>query len=74
MEIGVSGTGLLACLWANWSNPGDLRATFASVSFIGDLTVFNVGGNEYRIAALVHYRKQVVYIKRIGTHGDKWDL
>ena len=39
-------------------------------------TVFDVGGNKYRIAAFVHYRKQIVYVKRIGTHKeyDKWDL
>ena len=45
-------------------------------SFVGGLTVFNVGGNEYRVAAFVHYRKQVVYIKRIGDHEeyDQWDL
>ena len=61
---------------ADWSNPGDLKATFASASFVGDLTIFNVGGNKYRIAAFVHNRKQIVYIKRIGTHEeyDKWEL
>jgi mRNA interferase HigB len=60
----------------NWRNPGDLKRTFASASFIGDLTVFNVGGNKYRIAAFVHYRKRIVFIKRIGAHKeyDKWDL
>jgi mRNA interferase HigB len=53
---------------AAWNNPTDLKATFASASFVGDLTVFNVGGNKFRIAAFVHYRAQIVYIKRIGTH------
>ena len=68
--------------WANaiesgsWSNTGELKRTFASASFVGDLTIFNVGGNKYRIAAFVHYAKQIVYIKRIGTHKeyDRWDL
>jgi len=61
---------------ANWRSPGDLRALFASASFVGDLTVFNIGGNKYRIGAFVHYRKQILYIKRIGTHEeyDRWDL
>jgi mRNA interferase HigB len=61
---------------ATWRNPGDLKATFASASFVGDLTVFDVGGNKYRIAGFVHYRRQIVYIKRIGAHEeyDKWDL
>ena len=57
-------------------NPGDLKATWASASFVSDLTVFNIGGNKYRIAAFIHYRNQIVYINRIGTHGeyDRWDL
>ena len=61
---------------ASWRNPADLKATFASASFVGDLAIFNVGGNKYRIAAFVHYRKQIVYIKRIGRHEeyDQWDL
>ncbi len=61
---------------ATCRSPGDLKAVFASASFVGDLTVFNVGGNKYRIAAFVHYRRQIVYIKRIGTHEeyDEWDL
>ena len=61
---------------AAWRNPGDLKAAVASASFIGVLTVFDVGGNKYRIAGFVHYRRQIVYIKRIGAHEeyDKWDL
>lgn len=60
----------------SWSNPGELKRTFASASFVEDLTIFNVGGNKYRIAAFVHYARQIVYIKRIGTHKeyDRWDL
>ena len=47
----------------------ELKATFGSASFVGDLTVFNIGGNKFRIAAFV-------YIKRIGTHEEygKWEL
>lgn len=61
---------------AHWRNPAELKATFGVASFVGELTVFNVGGNHYRIAAFVHYGKQIVYVKNIGTHKeyDKWDL
>lgn len=61
---------------ATWRNPGDLKATFGSASFVGDLTVFNIGGNKYRLAAFIHYRNQIVYIKKIGAHEeyDQWDL
>jgi mRNA interferase HigB len=61
---------------AAWNNPGELKVTFGSASFVGDLTVFNIGGNKFRIAAFVHYRAQIVYIQHIGTHEeyDKWEL
>jgi len=35
---------------------------FCSASFVGDLTVFDVGGNKYHIAGFASYRKQIVYI------------
>ncbi|MGA2592530.1 MAG: type II toxin-antitoxin system HigB family toxin [Bryobacteraceae bacterium] len=52
--------------------PGALKADFGSADFVGDLTVFNVGGNKYRLIAFVHYRRQIVYIKHILTH-EKYD-
>jgi mRNA interferase HigB len=58
-------------------SPGAIQAiAFASASFVGDLTIFNVGGNNYRIAAFVHYARQIIYIKRIGAHKeyDRWKL
>ncbi|MGA2577907.1 MAG: type II toxin-antitoxin system HigB family toxin [Bryobacteraceae bacterium] len=62
--------------WANafqaaeWNGPGALKAGFGSADFAGDLTVFNVGGNKYRLTAFVHYRRQIVHIKRILTHEE----
>jgi mRNA interferase HigB len=62
--------------WANavrsagWKNPGALKADFGSADFVGDLTVFNVGGNRYRLIAFVHYLRQIVFIKHIFTHEE----
>ena len=62
--------------WANavrtaaWKTPGALKAAFGSADFVGDLTVFNMGGNKYRLIAFVHYRRQIVYIKNILTHEE----
>jgi len=35
-----------------------------------------VRGDKYRIAAFIHYRKQIIYIKAIGTHKEygQWQL
>ena len=60
--------------WANvtesvdWTNPADVRRTFNSADFVGDLTVFYVGGNKYRVIAFVHYRHKAVFIKDMLTH------
>ena len=55
---------------AGWTNPGQLRAEFGSADFVGNLTVFSVGGNKYRLIAYVHYRREIVYVKHILTHAE----
>jgi len=54
----------------NWQNPSELRQQFGSADFVGDLTVFGIGGNKFRLIAYVGYRKHFVLIKRILTHAD----
>jgi len=60
----------------SWCNPAELKRTFSTVSFAREITIFNVGGNKYRIAAFVHYARQILYVKNIGTHKDydQWKL
>src|SRR5258707_15722159 len=53
-----------------WNNPGELKRTFGTVDFVGDKTVFNIGGNKFRLIAYVHYRRQIVYIKQVLTHAE----
>ena len=55
---------------ADWHSPAEVRATFRSVDFVGELTVFDIAGNKFRLIAYVHYRKQLVFIKDILTHKD----
>jgi len=54
----------------------DLRNTFSSVDLVNNLTVFNIGGNKYRLIAAIHYNRQMVYIRHILTHSEydknKW--
>ncbi len=48
----------------------DLRAIFASADYVDGLTVFNIGGNKYRLIAAIHYNRHKVYIRAILTHAD----
>lgn len=48
----------------------DLRATFASADYVNGLTVFNIGGNKYRLIAAIHYNRRKVFIRAILTHDE----
>ena len=48
----------------------DLRATFASADHVDGLTVFNIGGNKYRLIASVHYNRHKAYIHAVLTHEE----
>jgi len=47
-----------------------LRRQFRSVDKVGDLYVFNIGGNKYRLIAFLHATHQLAYIKHILTHAE----
>lgn len=49
---------------------GDLRATFASADYVDGLTVFNIGGNKYRLIAVIHYNRHKVFIRAVLTHTE----
>ena len=55
---------------SNWPTPAAIRRSVNTADFVGDLVVFDIGGNKYRLIAFVHYRQQAVYIKHILTHRE----
>jgi mRNA interferase HigB len=56
---------------AEWTGPKDVKARFASASFIGnDRVVFNIGGNRYRLIVAIKYASQIVFVRFIGTHSE----
>ena len=54
----------------------ELRKVFSSADIIDKFTVFNIGGNKFRLIAAIHYNTQIVYIRHILTHKEydqnKW--
>lgn len=52
-----------------------LKETFSSVDYDKPYTIFNIGGNKYRLMAIVDYTIQVVLIYQVMTHAeyDKWN-
>ena len=47
-----------------------LRQTFRSVDYVDGFTIFDVGGNRYRIVGAVHYDKQRIYVRQVMTHAE----
>lgn len=54
----------------NFESFPDLRKTFPSADQVGGLTVFNIGGNKYRLITLNVYAKKRIYIREILTHKE----
>lgn len=55
---------------ARWRNFNDLRTQFPIANNVQNLVVFNIGGNKYRLIALVDYKYQKVFIRAVLTHSD----
>ncbi|PAX51896.1 type II toxin-antitoxin system HigB family toxin [Brunnivagina elsteri] len=55
---------------AQWQNFVELREAFPSADQVGNLTVFNIGGNKYRLIVLVDYKYQKVFIRDVLTHAE----
>jgi mRNA interferase HigB len=47
-----------------------LRETFPSADYVDGLTVFNIGGNKYRLIASIHYNRRKACIRAVLTHAE----
>ncbi len=54
----------------DFSNFAELRETFPAADEVGKLTVFNIGGNNIRLIAAIHYNRKKIYIRAVLTHSE----
>lgn len=47
-----------------------LQQTFPSADKVGDVIVFNIGGNKCRLIASVHFNRGKVYVLHVLTHEE----
>ncbi|MEA5549700.1 type II toxin-antitoxin system HigB family toxin [Anabaena cylindrica UHCC 0172] len=59
-----------------WQNLEDVRKIYRNAEAVGNFTVFNIKGNDYRLIVGINYETQNVYYKYLLTHAeynkDKW--
>jgi mRNA interferase HigB len=62
---------------ANWEKLEDVRQIYRDAEAVGNFTVFNIKGNDYRLIVGIDYENQTVYYKYFLTHTeydkDRWE-
>lgn len=60
---------------AQWSAPADVKRSYGDASILKNgRVVFNIGGNKYRLIALINYEYRIVYVRFVGTHTEYDDV
>jgi mRNA interferase HigB len=55
---------------AHWESIADVRMIYPHADSVRKCTVFNIGGNKYRLIVKIEYRLETIYIKRVLTHAE----
>jgi mRNA interferase HigB len=55
---------------ADWRDWADLKVTYGSADKVEKYVVFDVGGNKYRLIAMISYPKRKVYIQHVLMHKE----
>ncbi len=58
---------------SDWEMFADIRQSYAHADQVGKFTVFNIGGNKFRLVVVVHFNRGKLYIRHVLTHED-YDL
>ena len=47
-----------------------LKTVFGSADYVNELTVFDIGGNKYRLIVSIHYNRRKVFVRDVLTHAE----
>lgn len=55
---------------AEWQNFVEVRQVFPSADLVSNFTVFNIGGNNYRLICFIDYEYQKVFVRSVLIHSE----
>lgn len=56
---------------ATWKNPAEVKEVYRSADPIANnRIIFDIKGNKYRIIAHIHFERQQLFIRFVGTHAE----
>jgi len=58
------------CKKTQFKNFADLKRAFGAVDKVGKFTVFDVGGNKWRLITVIHYTTGKIYVRAVLTHKE----
>ena len=60
---------------AEWENFQNVKAVYSTADRVAQYTIFNIGGNKWRLITVIHYNTSRVYVRHVYTHAeyDKWN-
>jgi mRNA interferase HigB len=53
-----------------FKNFSELKTVFNSIDKVGNLYVFDIGGNKLRLIASIHFNRKKLYIRHVLTHQE----
>jgi mRNA interferase HigB len=59
-----------AATGADWANLDDVRESFPDADQVGEVLVFNIRHNRYRLIATVFYPARTIYLKALLKHKE----
>ncbi len=59
---------------SDFANFAQIKQAFNSADYVPPFVIFDVGGNNFRIVAVLHFNRQRLYIREVLTHAeyDRW--
>lgn len=55
---------------ATWQNLVEVKDSFPAADLVRNFTVFNIGGNKYRLIVYIDYNYQTIFIRHVLTHAE----
>jgi mRNA interferase HigB len=55
---------------SEWEKFADIREAYPSADQVGKFTVFNIGGNKFRLIVVVHFNRGKLYVRHVLTHEE----
>jgi mRNA interferase HigB len=59
-----------AAISADWTCFADIRAAFPDVDMVGQVLIFDISHNRFRLIATVFFPGREIYVKALLTHKE----